>query len=131
MGPFHRNALMPATPEPRLWTDDAMMIHPDTIMRNQQLMRDYPLEQTESGELYALVPPTSQSPELPPWRTETIPEWDEARVRGMARDYLRSNPLETFRYGLDYLKRFLPSAPSQPPSFDVPAGPMNRLLPRR
>lgn len=139
MGPFHRNSLLPAASGPVLWTDDAMVIHPDTIDRNQQLMRDYPLEQTEAGELYALVPQPAQPPELPPWRTEVVPEmpeWDERRVRSMATDYLRSNPLAALSFGMDYLKRFLPSTPSQPPAFDVPqdfahAPPMNRLLPQR
>lgn len=148
MGPFHRNALMPPPDDDsfyghlRVITPDeasaprGRVIDPGEVRRQTYILREYPLEQTETGELYGVA---AQPPELPPWRTETIPEppeWDEARVRGMARDYLQANPMETLRFGSDYLKKFLPSTPSQPQTFELPPqfgspAPMNRLLPQR
>lgn len=77
-------AILSRGPEPEQWNQrviDPMIrdegpgyvIHPDTLMRNLQMMRDYPMEMTEAGDLFALVPQAPQAPQASPWQTETVP----------------------------------------------------------
>jgi hypothetical protein len=56
---------------------DQNTIHPDALMQDQLMRREYPMEQDEmSGERYALVPPAAfqQPPAIPPWNTQVFPE---------------------------------------------------------
>lgn len=56
---------------------DRNTISPDALMQDQQMRRDYPVEQDEiSGERYALMPaPAAPSPPppIPPWQTQVFP----------------------------------------------------------
>lgn len=57
---------------------DANTIHPNALMEDQRMRREFPVEQDEvSGERYALVPPVAfpqPPPVIPPWNTQVSPE---------------------------------------------------------
>jgi hypothetical protein len=80
MGPFHRNALLPPDDNfyghLRVITPDeataprGRVIDPETVQNETYVLREYPLEMAETGELYGVAPSPSR------WRTEVRPAHD-------------------------------------------------------